>query len=753
MGPEVVFFQPALSFVAVVVAFFLMIWPGYALLHLLGHGRHRWSGALFAGPGLTLALWIILLSGAAWASIPLRQVFFPVWTVTLLFAALGILLYMLVHPQINADDDENRPQGWLLWSIAVVVPLLILPATLRYGLGYFVNSTYPDPWSYVMVADYLSAVPRGAEGGLSSLHQYAAHLMNARNASSAILAYLAAGFGGVKADQLMTLFCLLVLFANVTALIAFARTIFGRAEYPAASLAVLSGLGWPANIIFAGNFDQLLLLPLLPLIAAFALRANAVARAWSAGILIGILGAAAVFAYIELAFLGIVVAMSFVISSDGNLRAVGRAILPCCIAAFVIVVLTWPGSNALLHMLTSQYALANGAVRPGDGYFAGLASPLHFPAAVTALGGEFFHMRWSGLPWTIGAILCAVTLVGAWHERRRWPVILAFAIIAASFIHFAYLQHYSYGAYKIVSVNIWMLGFLTVTGGIRLAEHATAWLPKRVTVTALIAAALFVVALDRTIVQANVVHYKHNAFEQSSYREALKISAIVKDAPTLLSVRDDVANEWAVFYLSDPPLLIAPYRRYMAQAHVIPFMERARAVSPSEIRYIVTDRSDAVRAPLFGATRIWDGQAYSLWRVDDPHWAVIADVKSPNGVEPDGLWLGDEKAEFLLVTARDGPATLTVHLRPGPRAAPGTSQFHLAVDDASGNHQTTVQSGENRVPVNLSVGRGVIALTTEEPVSGPLPANGDGRPMILRLSGYGIERNAKNSAEPPDPAR
>ena len=38
---------------------------------------------------------------------------------------------------------------------------------MRYGLGQFVNSTYPDPWSYVMVADYLSAVPRGAEGGLS----------------------------------------------------------------------------------------------------------------------------------------------------------------------------------------------------------------------------------------------------------------------------------------------------------------------------------------------------------------------------------------------------------------------------------------------------------------------------------------------------------------------------------------------------------------------------------------------------------
>jgi hypothetical protein len=49
-------FQPLLSIFTVLIAFLLMIWPGYALLHVPGHGRLRWSGALFAGPGLTLAL-------------------------------------------------------------------------------------------------------------------------------------------------------------------------------------------------------------------------------------------------------------------------------------------------------------------------------------------------------------------------------------------------------------------------------------------------------------------------------------------------------------------------------------------------------------------------------------------------------------------------------------------------------------------------------------------------------------------------
>ena len=75
------------------------------------------------------------------------------------------------------------------------------------------------------------------------------------------------------------------------------------------------------------------------------------------------------------------------------------------------------------------------------------------------------------------------------------------------------------------------------------------------------------------------------------YREARTIDAIVKDAPTLLSVRDDVAEQWAVFYLPTTPMLISPYRNYMAHVHVIPFMERAKSVDPAAIRYIVTERS------------------------------------------------------------------------------------------------------------------------------------------------------------------
>jgi hypothetical protein len=258
-----------------------------------------------------------------------------------------------------------------------------------------------------------------------------------------------------------------------------------------------------------------------------------------------------------------------------------------------------------------------------------------------------------------------------------------------------------------------------------------------------IAAVILSTALDRTIVQAHIIEYRQNALRQDGYREAMTIASMVADAPTLLSVRDDVANEWAVYYLSRPPLLILPYRRYMAQAHVIPFMERARAVNPSAIEFVVTDRNDALRAPLSGAKRIWNGQSYSLWRIDREDWAVVAEARNPNGVEPGGLWLGVPKTEFLTVTARGGSATFTVMVQPGPSALPETTRLHAVLEDGSGRRPILLQPGENRLQLVLAPGRATFAITVEEPPSAAFSNHGDNRPLILHLTDYSIQRGGE----------
>jgi hypothetical protein len=362
---------------------------------------------------------------------------------------------------------------------------------------------------------------------------------------------------------------------------------------------------------------------------------------------------------------------------------------------------------------------------------------------VWALGGEYAQSRWIALPWIVGALLGAVTLLGAWVERRRWSVVLALVVIAAAFLHFAWREYYSYAAYKIISVNFWLVTFFTVTGGIRLAAWARPRLLHRVSVAAIVTTVLVVVAIDRTVVQANVIRFKANVLQQRAYREAQTINDMVKHAPTLLAVRDDLANEWAVFYLSDMPLLIAPYRIYMAQAHVIPYMERAAKPEPAAIRYIVTDRSDAVRAPVPGARRIWDGTAYSLWEVDDPAWTVLADVVNPNGVEPGAVWLGGGKTDLLVVAGQAGQATLSAGFAPGPRAEPEARLFHITVQDQSGTHPKEIVPGKAELAVGLAAGRNLIGLTIDDPVAGAIPANGDTRPMVLRLFNYGVGRRVK----------
>jgi len=77
----------------------------------------------------------------------------------------------------------------------------------------------------------------------------------------------------VPAAEVISLYCLRVLFANSCALIAFASTIFG--EFKQIVAFVLSvGFGVPLLIVTYANFDQMLLLPLLPLVAALLLKAG-----------------------------------------------------------------------------------------------------------------------------------------------------------------------------------------------------------------------------------------------------------------------------------------------------------------------------------------------------------------------------------------------------------------------------------------------------------------------------------------------
>ena len=56
----------------------------------MGLGRQRWPWARFAGPAVTLAIWVIVLSGAAWLKITIQQIAPFVWVITAVLAWPGL---------------------------------------------------------------------------------------------------------------------------------------------------------------------------------------------------------------------------------------------------------------------------------------------------------------------------------------------------------------------------------------------------------------------------------------------------------------------------------------------------------------------------------------------------------------------------------------------------------------------------------------------------------------------------------------
>jgi hypothetical protein len=521
---------------------------------------------------------------------------------------------------IDIESSEQRYRRILLWLISALLPFVIMPTLFRFGLGIFANSTFADGWSYITMADYLEHVPRGTEGGLSPLHQYASHMMNVRNASAALLAHLSMLFG-VQADELLTLYSLIVLFANACALSAFAGTMFDRTR-PATNFLLISGYAMPALILYFANLDQLLLLPLLPLIATIAVKSATDGNMVRASVLLGILLAAATYAYVEMAFLGAVVALSFIVLPAERFRTpLVRIVIAGTVLVPVALLLTWPSLLPLLDMLKGQYASAMMPVRPGEGFI--------------PLPTNFLRSGMGKLLACVVAISFALIATGTWIDRRRWTVSLAFAAIIAMCLFFTFHEVYLYGTYKILSINFWLFCFFAVVGGERAMNFSQQieWLGQRGPYNA-VPSAIFI-ALIAIVAFNSQGRQQLNGLQQIKYREAVELADMVGSSPTLVSVRDDLANEWAVFYLSKSPTIVNPYRIYTAQPHVLPVMARAKAVDLASIRYVVTDHDDAIRSSVRGAHLVQDGKTYSLWQVDGEDWTVSAD----GGVHNDRIHL------------------------------------------------------------------------------------------------------------------
>jgi len=114
------------------------------------------------------------------------------------------------------------------------------------------------------------------------------------------------------------------------------------------------------------------------------------------------------------------------------------------------------------------------------------------------------------------------------------------------------------------------------------------------------------VSVDTAIAQQSILPIK----------QVEKVKSIIGDSPVAVSIDDDFANAWAVYFLRDVPIHLTEYRHYMAQPHVVPLMQRARPVDLSTLRYVLTDGK---KTGLLLSGRpyclSWSGGPYFLWRM------------------------------------------------------------------------------------------------------------------------------------------
>jgi hypothetical protein len=610
MMVQAILSEPMLSVGAALIACFAMVWPGYALLHVMGYGQRRWPAALFAGPSTTLALWIISLSGAAWARIPLSAASPLVRDGSLILACVGLGLRFVVR--------GRRPIGggrlqWTLWIVAALIPLVVMPTIFTSGLGVFAASDKPDAFNYIAVADYLMTVPRGSEGGLAPLYQYAASFMNSRNAAPSIVAHLAIGAGSVKPDQVAMLYCIIVLFCMCAALAAFGILAFQRTSVSAV-LVLLAGLTWPSIMIYAGSFDQLLSIALLPALASIAWLASAERRLIRPGILIGVFVAAGVLGYIELALVELPTALAFIIPVWPTIshRGVIRLAAMFLLTSLSALLLVGSGVRPLLDYFALQTTAAY-AAGAGNGYTFDLLSRLAFEQSWPSLLEAFAlqPVTWP-LPPLI-AVFAVLLLTGLWVERRRFVAVAAVGCTFAACAYFVVERRYIYGAYKIFSVNFWLVSFFVVAGGLWLSDQVKnlrRW-KTEINLGGLLTTAALVVA----IAAMEFRYGQKRAEAQSRYRQAIDIAAIIQATPTLFAVKNQTAHKWGLFYLSGNSLLVESYKPEMGEQDANSIMGRSRRVDLAEVEFLVADSDQNVSARFCDVEPVWQGDIYRLWRV------------------------------------------------------------------------------------------------------------------------------------------
>jgi hypothetical protein len=136
-----------------------------------------------------------------------------------------------------------------------------------------------------------------------------------------------------------------------------------------------------------------------------------------------------------------------------------------------------------------------------------------------------------------------------------------------------------------------------------------------------------------------------------------------------------------------------------------------------------------------GATPVWQGDLFALWRVGGAEWAILT-VNNPNGLEGAHnhpmFWLGKDGARVEVLARRPGEVCLKGHFAPGP-SLPETTRRRLHL--CGPGYDTTFETcgGEKEFRFLVPAGRSTFTLECLDRATVASLPNGEARTLLVQV--------------------
>jgi hypothetical protein len=698
----------------------------------LSHGR-----AWLLAPGACLVCWALALGIGVSLGIPVRLIALPFWVATAAACAFGAW-----RARGTLTREVSEP---LL--LAAALPMGVLAFDFLQGVRNYIGGPSADGWSYVAFGQYLWELTKGAPGHFAPLYQYATHLNRTRFIASALLAVISPLIGEAGDTQAAAGYFVawsLFVFGASCAFVALANGL--RRPWVLVFIALAVTSRWVVGAVQIHNYDNLIAISFLPMVMGMA---QALTRAgWRGAVAFGGVLAAAIYNYPEMAafvMLGGALSIARRASADDQLRAWLAVAAGGGTAALLLL---FPASRDLLWFMSSQWRVATAAsgMRAGEGAFSELLRLRDWGPTFWGLSshdadlaaGVGWHLVRQGLGWTAWA-LAGAGLIGA-AGQRQWDIVAIAVVLAAGALFMVVREQYSYGAYKFVLFGWWSTAWFVVAGARAMVGRSHVSFGSRQLFRALVRGAVMLVVAGLVgSVAVRIVMY-HRALADTSiepYRSVLEIERLIGFQPVIVTVDNDLANQWAVYFLRREPILLFGYRGPMAMSHVAPLMELAAPVDVRAVRYVLSDAQPSTHEA------VWSHGPYTLWRIPQDGAAFLRSVANPNGLERlngrSFFWIGQGDTGLDVVATSTGEAVLAGHFIRGP-SLPDRRDRHILVGAIPGGERTFTieQDGFRSLSVPVRAGDNRIRIRPLDQPSLKATGAGDMRPLLVGVEGLSV---------------